>query len=646
MSSTVPGSNRADTMTPPAGDQMTSEREQYNTDVNEHFITKCFSQLTSDDGSPDVPRRQASLRNLIKAMSPWEVIYLRSLIRKTTIKLADMHDLPDEIVATISGKLDYRDVLNCTEVSKEWRRTWTAELVVKDVARAHFPGLIESHPEASPWSLLHPVAAKATARAQGRYISSLSIATTGSPLHDCTALKLDDRSLAHAKHNPSPAEPAARDSHAYRHRPHYGYAYCDGRIAWQWDAYSFFIDDIRAMTRTLASPSDLVVKGDKDFVVSGLSKTLLILANSRTGRALNVYHLKKNQHRRVTLPSRMHEISLHNETFVVTFNASLAKADPHIWHWGGGLAKLKVPNFPDTIQDLDRVFLEQISQDATCNVGFVFHPDNNGIVYLVTAFLVCLGSSSSELDSDNYDAEHIKTHKCVIMIYKFDNMKYLQTFSYETTMIDRFGSLRLSLRCRPMNPYGLYNLCALVEHTSAKVVHCKLPGAKFMQTPSMTLFHVNFNTVNETFSHDTRELNGIQQSCQWVPEPSGGILWNDLTYYILTDTAEVEDDVSPGWECGVKLRGVRALCIADKSSTLVINEDSSWFSEEEGPRSIAVDEDFLVAISDKEYFVWNFGDFGLRDEPWKRGPGFLRRLRLIAQDTYDPFRGCSGLDDS
>ncbi|OHW90980.1 F-box domain-containing protein [Colletotrichum incanum] len=499
-----------------------------------------------------------------------------------------MPDLPDEIVATIATKLDYRDALHCTRVSKEWRRAWTADLVVKDVARAHFSGLIESHPEASPWSLLQPVAAKATARAQGRYVSFLSITTAGSSLLHCTALKLDDRSLDHAKYNPIPAEPAARDSHTYRRQSYYGYAYCDGRIAWQWDAYSFFIDDIRGMTRTLASPSDLVVKGEKDFVVSGLSKTLLVLANSRTERALIVYHLEKNQYRRVTLPSRMHEINLHNETFVVTFHASLAEADPHVWRWGGGLAKLKVPNFSDTQdRDLDRISFEHLSQDATC-----------------------------------------ETRKCFIMIYKFDHMKYVQTFSYVTTMVDRSGSLRLSLRCRPMNPYGLYNLCALFEHTSAKVVHCKPPGAKSMQTPRMTLFLINFNTINETFSYDTRELYGMRRPYNWASEPSNGIVWNDLTYYIQSDTAKGEDDVSPDWEHEVKARGVRSLCIADKSSTLVISEDSSWFSEGEGTRSIAVDDDFLVAISDKEYIAWNFGDFGLRDDPWKCSPRLLGRLRL------------------
>ncbi|GKT44622.1 uncharacterized protein ColSpa_04803 [Colletotrichum spaethianum] len=642
-------------MTPLAEGQMTSERKHNSTDVDEHFVTECFSRLTRDDGLPDVPLRQANLRNLVNSISPWELIYLKLLIRNTTAKLADMPDLPEEIVATISTKLDYRDALNCTQVSKGWRRAWTADLVIKDVARAHFPGLVESHPEASPWSLLQPVAAKATARAQGKYIASLSMTTAGSSLADCTPLKLDDRSLEHAKYNPSPAEPsAALDNHAYYRQSYYGHAYCDGRIAWQWDAFSFFIDDIRAMTRTLASPSDLVIKGERDFVVSGLSKKLLVLANSRTERALIVYHLEKNQYRRVTLPSRMHEINLHNETFVVTFNKSRANADPHVWRWGGGLAKLKAPDFPETTKDLDGLFFEHLPLDITREVRFIFHPANDNFVYLVTAFFVLLVhkalGSSSEQESDVSDTEHIEPRKSVIVVYKFDNIKCVQTFSYETTVFDRSGSLRLPLRCQQMNSYGLYNLGVLFEHTSANADHCKATGVRSATTPSMTLFQINFDTVNETFSNNIQELSGLRRPLwdarNWEPALSGGVVWNDLIYYIQNGTARMGNDASLGWKSRIEIRGVRALCIADGSSTLIVDEDSPWFSEEEGSRSIAVDDDFLVVISDKGYDAWNFGDSGLRDKPWRRSAGPLWRLRLTTQDTDCPVQGCSCPDNN
>ncbi|KAK1979342.1 F-box domain-containing protein [Colletotrichum cereale] len=615
-------------MTSPNGGQITRERRYNGPDVDEHFIAECFSQLTSDNGSPDVSLRQANLCNLAKTISPWELIYLRSLIRKTTAKLADLPDLPEEIVATVSAGLNYQDVLNCTKVSRGWRRAWTADMVVRDVARAHFTGLVESHPDVSPWSLLRPVAARAAARAQGRCVSSLSIATVGSSLLDCTALKLDDRTLEHTRYTLSPAEPLIRPNHAY----------CDGRIAWQSDAYSFFIDDIRSTTRTLVSPSDLVVRGEKDFVVSGLSSKLLVLANTRTARSLIVYHLEKNQYRRVALPSRMHQIHLHKETFLVTFRTSLAKTDPHLWRWGGGLTKLKVPDLHEIPLDPDGLAYEDPPRDLASKTLFISHPTKTSLTYLANGFLVSSPNSPSDPGTS------IETYRFVIVVHKFNDTKHIQTFHYEENLVNRARYLPLSVHCQPINAYGLYSLSVHFKDSSASVASSEVPGAKSAKTPSMILSRVNFNTISETFSCTTEELNGMRRPL-WdprhqAPELAGGVVWNDLIYYIQNHKNTATNDMTLFWKTGAELSGVRSLCIVNKTSTQVINEDSPWFTEREGFRTIAVDDDFLVAISDKGYVVWNHGDFGLREKPWERSHGSAWRLQLTTQDIGCPVQGC------
>ncbi|KAK2049993.1 F-box domain-containing protein [Colletotrichum somersetense] len=622
------------------GDQENKKRKHSRSDVDEHFITHCYSQLTIHDGSPDISRRQANLRNLVQALSPWELVYLRSLVRETTPKLADLSDLPEEIVAKISAHLDYQDVLNCTNVSSAWRRAWTADMVAGDVAKAHFPGLVEPHPDPSPWSLLHPVAAKAAARAHGKCISSLYIATTGASLLDCTELKLDDRALEHAKYH---STGGSVDPHSY--------AYCDGKIAWQWNAHSFFVDDIRRMTRTLVSPPDLVVRGDNDFVVAGMSSKLLVLANARTETSLIVYHLEKKEYRRVRLPTRMDEvknaISLDKESFLVKFRGGYEYL--YIWRWEGGLLKVKCP---DSYEDPPYIYgIEDMSTKST----LICHPTESDIFYRVYGFLASINSDWS----GDYDGSSGEAQSLVFIVEKFRGKKPIGTFHEECRLYNpaRYGPF--PVHCQVVNAYGLCSLSVCHEVPPKSIAKSEAPDAKSgMSPPGMKIHQIKFNTINDTFSCDTLHLEGKRQPL-WDfsslgPEHAGGLFWNDLVYYIQKHSDIVSyDDRSLDWKIGANVPGDRSICFADKSSTQIINENSPWFrpfmekfpDEDMGEvhRNLAVDDDFLVAISTKGYGVWNFGDFGLTKEPWVPSDvdEYVSCLRLTDEDTGCPVKDCS-----
>ncbi|TIC97419.1 hypothetical protein CH35J_007450 [Colletotrichum higginsianum] len=614
-------------MTPPDRD----EGDEKHPDRPEQALSQSFSQLTLIDGSPDVGLRQANLRHLLTEISPWELIYLRSLIQQTTPRLADLPDLPEEVVAAISTLIDCPDVLTCKRVSKAWRRAWTADLVAKDVARAHFPGLIELSPEeASPWLLLRPALARTVSVARGECISSLFNETTGPSLLECTTtLKLDARACEYAKHNTTrPSYPLPGGAgYAPGHQASNDFAYCDGRVAWRWDEYSFFVDDIRALTRTLVSPSDLVVKGEKDFTVCALSTQLLVLVNALTTRSLIVCHLETGQYRRVTLPSRMHEITLHKETFVVTFGPSLVRADPHVWRWGSGLAKLKVPRFteiPEIRKLIDKFSCKLEPYEAACMVYFIHHPTKQDLLYLVTGFHVHFAASSTDFDSVDTFRECFHS-TFVIVIHKFDAMKHVQTFSYETPIMERSISVGLRLRCRPMNSYGLYNLGFNFGCNRARKVDGESPGttSRVRKTLMATTIHlINFNTANETFTYDTRAIRSMplwdHDVYTWRKVLSASYFWNGLIYYMQDDTAaKCEGDAS-------KFRGVGALCIATESSTLIVGEESPWFKEDKVARLLGVDDDFLVTVYEKGYAVWNFGSPTWRDKPWIPSSGRLR----------------------
>ncbi|KAK1997388.1 hypothetical protein LX36DRAFT_73381 [Colletotrichum falcatum] len=644
-------------MTSPNRDQTTKKRKHNSPDVDEHFISQCFSRLTHDDGSPDVSLRKANLHHLVQAISPWELIHLRSLIQETApklSKLAGLPDLPEEIVATISADLDFQDVLNCINVSKAWRRAWTADMVAGDVARVRFPGLVELHPDVSPWSLLRPIAAKTIARAQGRHISSLSITTGRSPLLDCTALKPDDRTLEFARNHTHPSGPVAPGS----------YAYCAGKIAWQWDPYTFLIDDIRSMTRTLVLPPDLVVRGDMDFSVSGLSSKLLVLGNNKTQRSLIVYHLEKNQYRRVTLPfcTPLHRIYIHQETFLL-FRDSYC----HAWRWEGGLIRLETPDpyrhenpCPPRYSG-DSPPLHSVQENNTPIFPvLICHPTKSSIFYAASGSLFCYAGSSSNKGEG-------KTLQTLLMnVEKFDRKKWLQTLEYKIHLPELAQRNLCSISCKPANAYGLCSLSVCFESPSFSVVDSEAPGARSARIPNIIFTRINFNAFTETFSTTTQELKGMRHPL-WHPdfldydEDICGVIWNDLIYYMQNHTGEAReinnnyDDEPTNWKMGGKLLGFRSLCITDKSSTQVINEDSPWFGADEGRRiegrvtnkpdksvrhDLAVDDDFLVALSDKGYDVWNYGHLELREEPWVRSRGPAWRLRLTTQDTPCPVDGC------
>ncbi|KAK1712032.1 hypothetical protein BDP67DRAFT_517793 [Colletotrichum lupini] len=260
---------------------------EYARGSHDGVLAEQLAKLTNDDGSPNTALRHANLDNLVSRLTPWELLHLRQLTMKSTIKLAEMHHLPEEVVAMIAQYLRLGDALRCTQVSKVWRAKWTSDTVVREIAQISFPGLVAASPDASAWDLLRPVAQKATARNEGKLTSWLSINTADVPLLKCTALKYDKRSLKFAKSKPTPTPSRFfKNTREVELRTHLGFAYCSGKVAWQWDSYRFFVDDIRAMTRKLLSLPDLVVKGDKDFIVYAMTENLLILVDQYSMRAL------------------------------------------------------------------------------------------------------------------------------------------------------------------------------------------------------------------------------------------------------------------------------------------------------------------------------------------------------------------------
>ncbi|OHE92462.1 F-box domain-containing protein [Colletotrichum orchidophilum] len=642
-------------------DKMDSFGDQHS------VLAEQFSKLTHDDGSPDTLLRHTNLNNLVSRLTPWELIYLRQLTRESPVKLGGMQDLPEDLVAMISRYLRLGDAMKCTLVSKAWREKWTSHTVVKDIAMTYFPGLTASSPDASAWDLLRPIAQKAIARTEGKFISWLAVRTADVPLLDCTALKLDDRSLelAKSKPKPKPSRVFISDKWGAGLQVDLGFAYCNGKVAWQWDAYRFFIDDIRALTRKLVSPPDLVLKGDRDFMVSTMSENLLVLANQLNQRALIVYNLETDQHRRITLPDRMVDIQAHKDTFVVNFSSDYfanykSATPPHIWHWSTGLVKLEVPDFAAAQElGLAHVWQEDTEEGVDFPDRFIFHPTKPHILYFVNAVLDYSKTDDDIDDDSESQAEAEKTPLrsrpsiLLVKVHKFEKMNFVETFRYKST-IESPGIPRFATHCRPMNAFGLCNIGILYRPLSRGKVTTDsgLPGSKLVKTPSLSMLHLNFNTATESFVLEQRVLKGMRRpiwdSGSLDPAQAGGILWNDSIHYVQNQTPQLEGHRTR-WRHEGEGQVQRSICIANKSSTLVLDTTKLWFREPvhgyhgEKFRSMAVDDDFVIGLSGRSYVVYNFGDPRLKGGPWSEA----HRVRhYTAKDTDCPVWGCFGPSNS
>ncbi|KAF9878685.1 hypothetical protein CkaCkLH20_03585 [Colletotrichum karsti] len=623
--------------------------------VSPNSLSEQFSRLTSEGESANVPLRRALLENLVEVLSPWDFIHLRTLLRNKKPGLADFCDLPNEVVALVTSQLSCKDVFACAAVSRAWRQACTRDVVVTDLVKVYFPdyediitqSIIPKEAAVSSgpylWRALAVVAAQNLTRMEGNYISHLKVS-----IEPATIVK--DRFYAKTKsfkkYKQLMSGPDAREAHKklqqqQSHEENDCYAYSSGRVAFNGDAYSFFIDDLNTRNRIYVTLPDAVLKGQKDFVVYQMTDRLVILLDGATRRALIVYNLQNRQFRRVTLPNRMMEMYVDKETIAMTFPPP---ALPHVWRWRGGLIKLPDP----TPHGIKHKFHNMDGLPPWC--GFIFHHSDPEVLYFVSncpsgpfskpkkKFSVSPGefqNSDDEIqlyiqrmkEEDDYDDihddedEHTTGHQ--IAVHKFENFKYTKSFRRYTKfpLYNQFLN-----RCRKMNSYGLYNLAVSISDRFL-----------IFETPPYVLGHINFDTRNEVFSVRRQIITGQMrmhdfQSPEDLPrrvdEIQGGIVWNNQVYHLQDVEVDERQETETRWP--EVLAGENAICVSDQSSTLVMAHEKK-FKFKGGIRHLGVDDDFVVALSKHEYVAWNFRNWQQASKPWIPNKGTSRLwLRIPA----------------
>ncbi|TDZ14851.1 hypothetical protein Cob_v012168 [Colletotrichum orbiculare MAFF 240422] len=455
----------------------------------EHFL-----RLNKSDGSPDVVERRAHLDHLLQALSPWELLYLKQRLASKPPRLASMEDLPGELVIMVARYVDYDDAMSCCRVSQGWRKAWTSDLVVKHHLKTKFSNPLAFFPDgiSDLWSFLIDIDSTQRRRANGNFISSLSVPIGWDAVRRDESFRMECADINYDQVQKRKAPAQSRS-----------YAYCSGRVAWQPDAYSVFVDDLRTMERILVSPSDLVLKGEDNFVIRALTESLVVLAHKANRRSMIIYHLAKGELRRVTLPNYLEAIFAHKESIAVLCSNWALTAEPYLWTWSDGLRKIPLPDVSG-LPDDNETTRHNLYGDQRC--GVIFHPLKSEIIYFVAL-------SPREDDVDD-GLPVLDAGVGSVRAFKFENLKHTKTRRFE-----RPGGLPRSgivPQYRPMNSFGLYNLFMYYSE--------EYPDEYGVRAEPYTI-QLNFNPLTEEFSYgwQTHAAHGC-------PRPRHASLFSESSY--------------------------------------------------------------------------------------------------------------------
>jgi hypothetical protein len=232
--------------------------------------------VSESSDQPDIQLRKANLRALLNVLTPWEVLEMRRSLKDMVPALATLTDLPPELVAIIGTHLDLVSLTRCLRVSKAWGVAWRHGVVVTDVCRHFFPGLIETSAEKGElFPLLQEASRKYVARALCKSTGfgvlwyqypQQEPFTVNMAIHPGSKLpSLDVNSAEQGLNGANPPYRLARRAF-----------YSHGMVAWQPDCCTTVLDHLYKRTRRACRPPGCIL-GASYLTLVGLSKDLLVV---------------------------------------------------------------------------------------------------------------------------------------------------------------------------------------------------------------------------------------------------------------------------------------------------------------------------------------------------------------------------------
>lgn len=228
--------------------------------------------------------RRAIIDGFLAELSPWEILYLRTQLRRDYFwvnGLAGLADLPPELVCFIAELLHPKDILSCRLVCRSWLQALNQEAVITSLCHHFFPGLRELHEQDIQRSSqdLFLCATKCYLRRHLADPLQVSFVFYGSDWNS-------------ANHQPSPGEGPldCKTPDVVYGAP--GPAFCvgGGKIAWRVSPTHVIVDDLRTLVRQICALSSMHILGQQS-AMQAVSKSLLVFASTKPGRTSSRYSL-------------------------------------------------------------------------------------------------------------------------------------------------------------------------------------------------------------------------------------------------------------------------------------------------------------------------------------------------------------------
>jgi hypothetical protein len=195
-------------------------------------------------------------------------MYLRKRARDVRTNAADFAsfaDLPSDIIVHIAEYFSPSDMLKCRLVSGGWRHVWMRNAVLKYYCRLNFPGLMELHGPS-------PDLEKLFLKTYRSHISPLI--DDASRFVPWVAPKIEriSESTNTVTYQLTDSDEVQPLSNAPIVK------YCDGRVAWQTDWSSIWVDDLRSGQRTLCMLGNNAAIKRQRPQIKAMSSTLVIVS--------------------------------------------------------------------------------------------------------------------------------------------------------------------------------------------------------------------------------------------------------------------------------------------------------------------------------------------------------------------------------
>ncbi|ROT35109.1 hypothetical protein SODALDRAFT_329285 [Sodiomyces alkalinus F11] len=547
-----------------------------------------FLQLTYPSGEPDMPRRKAALVNLVDALGPWELMYLRDLVEARPHGLAGLVQLPQELVSEIATYLGFRDIFTCVRVSKHWRAVWTSDYVVSGYVRYFFPGLIETFAPIQPpncWNLFRKAARRYIRHQRGKYVTTLA--------QECDATRLDSPELL-----PDPiSHPngVLRLPHPPQHIPQarsfvlnsrlFPVHYSHGKVARQLDGCCVILDDLVKRERRLVSSPEARLRG-WELVLVAITDKLLVFGDARNN-VLVIYHIEYREFRKLSIPSNL--MYLYASETTVGFTVFQLDDDtlpeplprefrrrPYLWRWGENLLPVDLPRTDPSAA--------RLTSDPKCahDIGFVFHPWNPDVFFLV---YMCAGPGLPE-ESRAFLQISVSEYHDRTLVRSYHTRHFFDGTQDEL--------VRLKPLCRAMDSHGGVALClAWLETTSVVMARFNVLTRRFA-----------FCTVPE---HPDSSLTGPGHNRRRLEWDESVFFWNNVFYSYRQ--ASRADNAAPYRAVAFAPIGENKRRADDgrgRSRLEIFGERWQRRTLEGG--GLDGDDNLLVLGTEIGYYVWNFQD--------------------------------------